>query len=485
MKKLLLFVFLLTIVPASRANSDPPTWLDVTNLPSGPSAVPGCASDAGPAINNAISLASAPGTVIFFPTGCYLINTRIVDNRGSVHGGITYLGYGRVELQAGNSLTGSIILFGGETPSTNTVDRRRISGIYFECSPPSGTQPSIDGVDLDGMINSVFDDVEIRDCPNTGLNTVGTNGNNWQNVFDAGVIVAYSNGGNGAYLGPGANNWVFKGSKISSMATASTGVGIDFEGSGNACVGCAIQGWRIGMLMANNSSGSSIPRGGLEIDGGYFEANSQYDIRIGYAGQATSNGAGVSIHGAYFNGQGITPNCVEVEWADGFTISGNHFHGCLTHNVRALADDTEQGADNGFVGPNTITCQSPCTLATDQLLGKNITAINGGQITTPFYATTGNCSSSASPAACGSASSGSVVVAAGATTVVVDTTAVTANSQILLTFDSSLGSKLGVTCNTTPVSPSVSARSAGTSFTISLGSAPATNPACYSYTILN
>lgn len=108
-----------------------------------------------------------------------------------------------------------------------------------------------------------------------------------------------------------------------------------------------------------------------------------------------------------------------------------------------------------------------------------------GAVTTPLYDTTTNCSSSASPAVCAAAPAGSVAIAAGATTVVVDTTAVTANSQILLTFDSSLGTKLGVTCNTTYAAPWVSARTAGTSFTISVGTAPTTNPACVSYEVIN
>ncbi len=105
--------------------------------------------------------------------------------------------------------------------------------------------------------------------------------------------------------------------------------------------------------------------------------------------------------------------------------------------------------------------------------------------TAPSYGTLTNCSSAGNPAVCGSSASGSVAVAAAATTVVVDTTAVTANSQIQLTFDSSLGSRLGVTCNTTYAAPQVTARAAGTSFTVTVGAAPATNPACYSYTIFN
>jgi hypothetical protein len=96
-----------------------------------------------------------------------------------------------------------------------------------------------------------------------------------------------------------------------------------------------------------------------------------------------------------------------------------------------------------------------------------------------------NCASSASPAVCGAYATGSVTVAATATTEVVNTTAVGANSQIILTFDASLGTKLGVTCNTTePALFGVSARTAGTSFTIT-ASASVTNPACFNYQIIN
>jgi len=109
---------------------------------------------------------------------------------------------------------------------------------------------------------------------------------------------------------------------------------------------------------------------------------------------------------------------------------------------------------------------------------------NQGKATMALYATGANCASSASPAVCSAAAAGAVVVAASATTVVVNTTAVTANSEISLTFDSSLGTRLGVTCNTTPSLLSVSARTAGTSFTITTA-APTTNPACITYSIIN
>jgi hypothetical protein len=102
------------------------------------------------------------------------------------------------------------------------------------------------------------------------------------------------------------------------------------------------------------------------------------------------------------------------------------------------------------------------------------------------FATQANCSSSASPAVCTSAAAGSVALAVAATTEVVNTTAVTANSQIFVMYDSSLGAKLGVTCNTTePGLYGITARTAATSFTITVGVAPITNPICFSYFIVN
>jgi hypothetical protein len=119
----------------------------------------------------------------------------------------------------------------------------------------------------------------------------------------------------------------------------------------------------------------------------------------------------------------------------------------------------------------------------------NGVSVTGTGITTKALFTVTNCSSAASPAVCGSSPSGSVAMPTGATpTLVIDTTAVTANSQIQLTVDESLGTKLSVTCNTTLatlVNPVVTARSAGVSFTITMNSTLVTNPACISYTIIN
>jgi hypothetical protein len=111
-------------------------------------------------------------------------------------------------------------------------------------------------------------------------------------------------------------------------------------------------------------------------------------------------------------------------------------------------------------------------------------SVNGRSSANLFGSET-NCSSSAGPAVCAAAAAGSVIIPAAGTDVTVNTTAVTANSQIFAIFDQSLGTKLGVTCNSTTANPHIGARVAGTSFTIHANVAPVTNPACFSYFIIN
>lgn len=107
----------------------------------------------------------------------------------------------------------------------------------------------------------------------------------------------------------------------------------------------------------------------------------------------------------------------------------------------------------------------------------------------------GNCAAvgtAANPsvASCSSFIAGSFSCATNASTgtCVVNTSTVTANSEIFITqrTDTTTGTRLGVTCNTTvsTVIPVVTAVTAGTSFTINLGTIT-TNPECFSYHMLN
>src|SRR6202451_4689080 len=129
---------------------------------------------------------------------------------------------------------------------------------------------------------------------------------------------------------------------------------------------------------------------------------------------------------------------------------------------------TYLGAPSGSIawGCNTATCGT---------IGASATVSAGG------YRTTTNCSSSASPAVCGSAAAGTVALPTNAvsSSIVVNTTAVTANSEIFVQTDDTLGTKLGVTCNSTVATLvgglTISARSAGASFTIANNVAIVTN----------
>jgi len=107
-----------------------------------------------------------------------------------------------------------------------------------------------------------------------------------------------------------------------------------------------------------------------------------------------------------------------------------------------------------------------------------------GQIVSRSYNTETACASSAG--ACGTSSAGHFSMDAASTTATVTTTAVNANSQIFIQENSTLGALLGVTCNATVVRTyAVSTVTAGVSFIVTASVAPAVNPACLSYRILN
>lgn len=102
------------------------------------------------------------------------------------------------------------------------------------------------------------------------------------------------------------------------------------------------------------------------------------------------------------------------------------------------------------------------------------------------FDTSTNCASGASPAVCAAASSGAVALPAGGTTLTVNTTAVNAASRIQITENTTVGTELSVTCNTTVIRTyAVTTITAGTSFVITTSAAPVTNPACLSFLIVN
>lgn len=114
-----------------------------------------------------------------------------------------------------------------------------------------------------------------------------------------------------------------------------------------------------------------------------------------------------------------------------------------------------------------------------------------GTVTVPKVTTIANCSSSASPAVCAAAAAGSIAFPTGVTSVVlqVNTTAVTANSQIFVFPDDTLGTKLAVTCNSTLATlvggMAITARTAGSSFTVTFNGTITANPLCANFLVVN
>ena len=166
----------------------------------------------------------------------------------------------------------------------------------------------------------------------------------------------------------------------------------------------------------------------------------------------------------------------------------------FTVPVTSIGDDVASAPGTNVLG-GCFGKSIPCLYVNDHYAGGNpgsalqvnmqLAFPSADTSTRVAFSSAQTCTSAASPASCGLAPSGTVAVPPSSTTLMVNTKAVSANSQIRTDVDSSLGTALRVTCNTTPVQGTVSARSVGRSFTITVPLAPTLNPACFSYTIVN
>lgn len=213
--------------------------------------------------------------------------------------------------------------------------------------------------------------------------------------------------------------------------------------------------------------------------GGIFSINSDTGLSRSAAGQyAIGNGTPGSTSG-FLLGTGFNFSNADFAFNRANTLGLNSSQMICWTNGSGVASGWD-------------SCLSRSAAGTIQF--GTTTSNSSGTSKAAAYTTDTNCAAvgtAANPsvAACGSAASGSFSCATNASTgtCVVNTTAVTANSQIFIQEDDSLGTRLSVTCNTTNISPTsapVAARSAGTSFTINLGTIT-TNPECFSYFIVN
>lgn len=173
--------------------------------------------------------------------------------------------------------------------------------------------------------------------------------------------------------------------------------------------------------------------------------------------------------------------------------------GSMTHlraRASALASGTVGVNINASAAPILASAGSSFNPASPGAIGGTTPAAGTfTTLTAATHATTTNCAAAGSAAnpslvACTAASAGafSCSTTASTGTCVVSSTSVTANSRIFIQPSAAEGANLSVTCNTTAdtglTAPRLASKSAGTSFTVNLGTF-ATNPLCFSYFIIN
>jgi hypothetical protein len=226
---------------------------------------------------------------------------------------------------------------------------------------------------------------------------------------------------------------------------------------------------------------------------GVFWENSDAGVNTSCAGTKVSEGD--YFHNGLASGATATQSDVEVQ-ASNVSITDNYFRN-TTNGLYIVSGDTPN--DIGNVCDSSVTnCKAWATFPPSGFqswIGPSKVTVGSGPaglsipgiITGTQYATTTNCAvNSTSPAACGSAASGAVVIPTTTTTYTIDTSAVTAHSRIQLTwlsFASDLPSSPTCVAPSASAEPTVSAVSAGTSFTISLAST--SGQTCPMFTITN
>lgn len=230
----------------------------------------------------------------------------------------------------------------------------------------------------------------------------------------------------------------------------------------------------------NTPAGTTTGITGITFHIGTWQAS------IGSKSAPTWSYIGNPNYGTFFRAGGIEDSIAGVATrnltSNGEFLANNGTYGISSGQTDAVLPDVtfcRLGVNQAAAGTTAGTCNSGSTFkAKEFLTDTNCSAV--GTAASP------------SVAACGSAASGQFSCATNATgaTCTVSTTAVTASSEIIIQESDTTvtGTRLGVTCNTgtnvLPASRLLASSIAATSFTINLGTVT-TNPACFSYWIVN
>lgn len=337
----------------------------------------------------------------------------------------------------------------------------------------------------------------------TGVNTIGTNANF---TFTTGSgVLSIPNGG--AYQLNGVSVLSTPNSNLNTAVGRNAGANISTNqnttfvglsagqqlGAGNS--NTAMGSFAMGLTSTGSSENTAMGSGAMENVASNDNTGIGFDALLTVAGGSGRNTA----VGAGADGNGTGSDNTVMGFQAGENLS--------TGNLNIIIGDADQSTVTTGSSNIVISNSSTGIVATNSnqldlgevVLGVGLNVPSTSTITMPgsevvngsqssaTYKTATNCSSSASPAVCGSAAAGSVAIAAAGTTLTVNTSAVTANSQIIIEQDDSLGTKLGITCNSGILAgpTAITARVPGTSFTISVTTGLTVNPVCLSYIVFN
>lgn len=374
------------------------------------------ATDDTAAIQATINLASTSGGVVFLPTGTYNISSSLTLASNTIFLGA---GQGATFIQQNSTTSHALVAADG---STIKIQNMRING------PNSGTGMGIrmtlstatstpyisiedvmvngfgsDGINIAVPLASRLTRVTVRNCGGYGFQMVGVN------FPTAGAVALQACYSFGNTTG-GFRLFRLMGSTLQGCSATSSTAGIGYNI--DTCDGITLSG----VLSQSCATGIQFSAGSGNSVRGY----SCYDNR-GIAVLATSNTLAASI----INAVDVTPNGSATRFVQ--VNSGSTATLMLVQNITA----------NLFTGTTNVLDDSTGTLiaAGD---------IKAGTVGKTLYVKEGT-----------NAKMGTSSLVAGS--VVVNTTAVTANSRIFLTPQNTSGTAGAV---------SVSARTAGTSFTM-------------------
>lgn len=417
---------------------------------------------------------NAGGGTVFFPVGTYLLSAALtvtasgIALRGDVRAD-TDNDLGSV-LKAKSAFAGANLVKVSQSGTpTQPLTGITVSGLTFDGNSKTGT--SVNGLYFCAY-NSLVTDCQFGFMSGHGFYAVGVSGATW-NTYNTKVTssISHDNGGSGFYWDTFTDDTMEQNCHSFSNAVDGSFV----AGTGHFIQGCHNYG--------NTQNGCTILNGAgaAQITGSEFESNGHYGIEL----RDTSGGAySTLITGCDFHDNGGATNntyddiIISSQSAHGgqATIVGCTFGGGGTNKPR-YGINLPSGQSQASVIIGNTAPDGAAVFGTGFLnIGgtTNVAAGNSTGTGADFQVAVGSVDVQAAgqgiKVAEGSNAKQGTATLNGTTAVVVSNTSVTANSRIFLTIQSPGG---------TPASPYVSARTAGTSFSIKSTGASDTSTVAY------